>query len=126
MLAYVSLMISFASGSALMLQFFFTLSLQAGAEAGREAREEHVAEGATAQQAAERESKQPGQRTLPGHTVPPTGRRRRELQEQCPECIVLYHRATCSYVTGFINVNVSHLWTTESQNYLCFEDKTKF
>lgn len=48
---------------------------QAGAEVGREAREEHVAEGAPAQQAAEREGQQPGQRAVSGHTLPPTGRR---------------------------------------------------
>lgn len=48
---------------------------QAGTEVGREARQEHVAEGAPAQQAAEREGQQLGQRAVPGHTLPPTGRR---------------------------------------------------
>lgn len=49
--------------------------LQAGDKAGGQARPEHLAEGASAQQASEREGQQPGQRALPGHALPPAGRR---------------------------------------------------
>lgn len=54
---------------------------QAGTEVGREERQEHVVEGTSAQQAAEREGQQPGQWAVPGHTLPPTGRRR-ELRDK--------------------------------------------
>lgn len=73
----LALLLTLHRPPSLLLCFLF----QAGAEVGRKARQEHVAEGAPAQQAAEREGQQPGQRAVPGHALPPTGRRR-ELQDK--------------------------------------------
>lgn len=69
---------------------FGFLPTKAGTQVGRKARPQHVAEGAPAQQASEREGQQPGQRALPGHTLPPTGWRKRTAGRA--SCLFLYHR----------------------------------
>lgn len=57
--------------------------MQAGAKVGGQTRPEHLAQGASAQPAAERAGQQPRQRAIPGHTLPPAGRRT-ELQNNQP------------------------------------------
>lgn len=80
------LLLALQSSTSLLLLFF---RFQAGTEVGRKTRPEHISEGAAAQQAAEREGQQPGQREVPGHALPPTGRRR-ALQGNPQNTVLLY------------------------------------
>lgn len=91
---------SLSSSSSSLASFLFPflpssfgfLPTQAGTQVGRKARPEHVVEGAPAQQAAEREGQQPGQRALPGHTLPPTGQRKGTAGSQITQLpVFLFH-----------------------------------